>query len=230
MSHSPVGESSDSTRRTWAAIESNWSREHRRVAVRLPERPRHPHRGVAPDRGAVRGRELRSDGRRTSGRPGRRTAPCRRRACCSSGEIDAASRGGSRRRRTGRPRSGANDREVAGPAEPLVALRAVGRHVEEVAAQPQTTLRCSWLSSSSEHSKCADPPQVGVRRRRPSGRRRSSSPGPAVDLDVAEAVEGEGRLEDVVAAAQDEPVGRLGACAAGGFPARRARAPRRAGG
>ena len=56
-----------------------------------------------------------------------------------------------------------------------------------------------------------------------------SSPGPALDLGVAEAVEGQGRLEDVVAAAEDEPVGRLGRRAAAGRRARRARAPRRAG-
>ena len=72
--------------------------------------------------------------RRTSGRRARRAAPCRR--------LPAA-------RRRGRPasleevldveeegRGRREDGDVTGPAEPLVALRAVGWHVEEVAARP----------------------------------------------------------------------------------------------
>ena len=65
---------------------------------------------------------------------------------------------------------------------------------------PHVMLRYSWLTSSLEHSKrpvhgvseCDDAPGDRVERRRL---------GEAGDLDVAEAVEGEARLEDLAAAA-----------------------------
>ena len=94
---------------------------------------------------------------------------------------------------------------------------------------PQTTLLCSRLSRSSEHSKVPVRSQVGGAPPRPSRSSAVSSPGQPSTSGVAEAVEGEGRLEDVLAAAEDEPVGGLGRRAAGGCRARRARAPRRAG-
>ena len=57
---------------------------------------------------------------------------------------------------------------------------------------PQTTLRCNWLSSSSE-SKVRSGAARSGRRRRTDHRRPAL--GPALDLGVAEAMEGEGRLE-----------------------------------
>ena len=74
----------------------------------------------------------------------------------------------------------------------------------------------------------ADPRAGRSARRRPRASVGGELARPAVDLDVAEAVEGERRLEDVLATAEDEAVGRLARRAAAGCPARRARAPRRA--
>ena len=42
--------------------------------------------------------------------------------------------------------------DVAGPAEPLVALRAVGRQPRKLPRIPHTMLSCSWFTRSSEHS------------------------------------------------------------------------------
>ena len=67
--------------------------------------------------------------------------------------------------------------------------------------------------------------QVGVhdhRLERVGGQLAGRLGGPAGDLGVAEPVERLGRLEEVVAAAEHEPVGRLRRCAAAGRPARRA--------
>ena len=49
------------------------------VAVGLPQRPRNPDRGVAPDRGGLRGPALRAGSPSASGRRGPRTAPVQRR-------------------------------------------------------------------------------------------------------------------------------------------------------
>ena len=75
--------------------------------------------------------------------------------------------------------------------------------------RPQTVLACSWLSRSSEHAKWP------VRRRSECTTTASRESavrvaGPAADLRVAEPVERLGRLEEVVAPAEHEPVGGLG--------------------
>ena len=64
------------------------------------------------------------------------------------------------------------DGDVAGPAEPLVALRAVGRHVEEVAAQAPDDVAVQLVEQLVGALELADPPQVGVRPRRRRGIRR----------------------------------------------------------
>ena len=166
--------------------------------------------------------------RRTSGRRARRTA----RRPASLGARARGRRASRRRNASTSKRNaavGANDGEVAGPAEPLVALRAVGGHVEEVAAHAPHDVAVQLVEQrvgALERSRCGARSECDDDRR--ERRRRSSSPGQPVDLGVAEAVEGERRLEHVVAAAEDEAVGRLRACAAGGCRARRPRAPRRA--
>ncbi len=107
--------------------------EHRRVAVRLVERPRHPHRRVAPDRRGVHRRQP-GRGRHPLEHVGHHERHQPVRVPLLQVEVDqpVLEEGrhvvevGRRRREHG---------EVAGPAEPLVALRAVGRYVEEVPAQ-----------------------------------------------------------------------------------------------
>ena len=75
---------------------------------------------------------------------------------------------------------------------------------------PHTTLLCSRFSSGSEHSNEPIGADVGAHH---DGRERAGIEGarPAGHLRVAEAVEGQRRLEYVVFSAEDEAVGRLGA-------------------
>ncbi len=98
--------------------------------------------------------------------------------------------------------------EVAGPAQPLVALRAVGGHVDEVAAHPPDDVAVQLVHQRVRAGERAGAAQVGPD---DDGRDRVGVElaRPAADLGVAEAVEGEGRLELVVPAGQDEPVGGL---------------------
>ena len=88
--------------------------------------------------------------------------------------------------------------DVAGPAEPLVALRAVGGHVEEVAARAPDHVAVQLVEQFVGALELAGPRQLG-------GDHDSSNAiggelaRPALDLDVAEAVESECRLERVLA-------------------------------
>jgi hypothetical protein len=100
--------------------------------------------------------------------------------------------------------------DVTGPAEPLVALRAVDRHVEEVAAhrpddvvvEPvEQRVRGGEPTGAAEVSANHDGFQVGRRQ-----------VGHAVQLGVAETVEGQRRLEQLLLVAGDKVgVGGLGA-------------------
>ena len=100
------------------------------------------------------------------------------------------------------------DRDVTGPAQPLVALRAVGRHVEEVAALAPDHIAVQLIEHRVGALELADPLQVGGDDDGDQGVRGQLA-GPSGDLGVAEAVEREGRLEEVLPAAQDQLVGGL---------------------
>ena len=99
--------------------------------------------------------------------------------------------------------------DVAGPAEPLVALRAVGGDVEEVALLAPDGVGDELVDARVGAFEPAGPGHGGVHDDRfevVCG----ELAGEAGDLGVPEAVEGEGGLEDVVAAGQDEGVGGCG--------------------
>ena len=101
------------------------------VAVGPPQRPRHPDRGVAPDRGAVRLGELLGRGLELQdvGDHERHHAVG---VLLLGGQVEQPV-GEERPDVEQERRGGREDGDVAGPAEPLVALRAVGGDVEEVA-------------------------------------------------------------------------------------------------
>ena len=101
-------------------------REQPAVAVGDVHRPRDDHGRVAPARGA--GRIRRIGAQDIGNNPGQRAAPV-----LIGRDIAQPLREKSRDVEVER-RGGREDLRVAGPAQPLVALRAVGRHVEEVAA------------------------------------------------------------------------------------------------
>ena len=123
--------------------------------------------------------------------------------------------------------SGCEDCDVTRPAEPLVSLRAVGGHVEEVAAGAPDHVAVELVEQLVRALEFADPPQLGGDH--DGGERiRGELTGPPVHLDVAEAVEGERRLEHVVAAAEDEAIGGLGGSQRSGAQFVVLQAPRRA--
>ena len=91
------------------------------------------------------------------------------------------------------------DLRVARPAQPLVALRAVGGDVHEVAAlAPEDVVLELVEQSGSSTSKLPAPGHVGVDHDAGERVERVGSPGQPVTVDVAEAVEGEARLEDLL--------------------------------
>ena len=177
------------------------------VPVRLVDRPGDPDRGVAPDRGAVRGRELRRvvDVLQHVGDDERHHAvgvpllevQIQQPVAEEALGVEQVDRG--RRER----------RQVTGPAQPLVALGAVGRHVDEVPPGTPDHIAVQPVEQVVGALEGADPLEVGGDHH---GRQivGGQVPGPTVDLQVTEPVEGEGRLEDVLAPAQGEPVGGLG--------------------
>ena len=77
------------------------------------------------------------------------------------GEVDQPVPQERRRRRTGR-RRWREGGDVAGPAEPLVALRAVGRDVEEVAPQAPDDVAVQLVEQLVGALELAGPAQVGV--------------------------------------------------------------------
>ena len=151
--------------------------QHRRSPYACVERPRHPDGRVAPDRGAVRVREV----------PGWRqvledvgdderhhAVGC----CCSSGQVDQPV--GEEGLDVEQVRRGRRERgDVTGPAEPLVALRAVGRQVEEVAlgAPHDVAVQLVEVRLGALEEAGARAGRSG--RRPPRGRPAVSSPGPA---------------------------------------------------
>ena len=88
----------------------------------------------------------------------------------------------------------------------------VGGDVEEVAAQPPDRVAVQLVEQVVGALEVPGAAQLGVhddRLERVGGQLAGRLGGPAGDLGVAEAVEGLGRLEEVVAAAEHEPVGRV---------------------
>src|SRR5665647_1968277 len=100
-------------------------------------------------------------------------------------------------------------RDVAGPAEPLVALRAVGRHVDEVAALAPDHVAVELVEHLVRALEVPDPVQLGVHDHCAESVSVDLAR-PAVDLGIAEAVERLRRLEDVIATGRGVRVGRLG--------------------
>ena len=142
---------------------------------------------------------------RRRGSPARTRGPFRPSSCSAarSSQPRGQHAGAVEEERRGR----GEDLDVAGPAESLVALRAVGRDVDEVAAHaPDDVLvqAVDELVRASRTSRCArcrcgtPGDDAAVRRRRVAR--------PAVDLGVAEAVEGEPRLPLLAALAAGERV------------------------
>lgn len=101
-------------------------------------------------------------------------------------------------------------RDVTGPSEPLVALRAVGRHVEEVALLAPDRVAHELVDQGVRALEPAGPLHLRVDDDGLDRLRRDLA-WEAGDLGVSEAVEGERRLEDVLAPGQHEGVGRVGA-------------------
>ncbi len=179
------------------------------VAVRLPQGLRHPHGGVVPDgQGTgvvpedvdlgvledVRDRD-RHDALRVVG--------------LLLGEVEepAVQEVGGVELERGRGRVG---RDVPGPAEPLVALRAVRRHREEVALLAPHRVLDEPVDERFGAGEGAGAAQIRVDDDGLQGRGVELARPPG-DLGVAEPVEGEGRLEDLDAlTGQHERVRRGG--------------------
>ena len=121
------------------------------VAVALVDRPRHDDPGVGPRGRAV---TLRAE-------PGSHVRVCTfRRLRIEDVVAPLGDEGGDVHVQR---RAGQEDLRVGEPAEPLVALRAVGGDRQEVAAlRPRSTLRQSWLTSVARALEPPGPGRVGV--------------------------------------------------------------------
>ena len=180
------------------------------VAVGPPEGLRHPDRGVAPDRAGTLERVLEAAGEVgvlervghdvgdvvvgvVLGLGGDVEEPFVEEV----GDVELVGGGGG------------VGGDVAGPAEPFVALRAVGGDVEEVAFLAPDGVGDELVDARVGAFEPAGAGHGGVDddRFEVVG---GELAGEAGDLGVPEAVEGEGGLEDVLAAGQDEGVGGFG--------------------
>ena len=177
------------------------------VAVRLPQRPGHPDPGVTPDRG--RGVRRPAGGvveqLEDVGHDQRHDVV---RGPLLGGQVQQpVAQEGRHVEQVGRGRG--EDGDVTGPALPLVPLRAVGRQIEEVAPLTPHHVAVQLVDEIVGAGEGADPRQVGVHDHGDHvlGADRLAQTG---HLGVAEAVEGQGGLEDVQPAAADEGVGRPG--------------------
>ncbi len=176
------------------------------VAVGLPGRPRHPDGGVTPERGRVLAAELlvrRHELDHVRDHEGHHPVG-RALLGVKITEPVAEEPAGIEKEDRGR----GEDRQVAGPAQPLVALRAVGRHVDEVAALPPDHVAVQLIEHRVGALEFSDALQLRGDDDGDQGVRRQLA-GPAGDLGITEAVEGERRLEEVLATAQDQLVGAL---------------------
>ena len=184
--------------------------EHTSVSGCHPHRPRHPDDGVAPhggriDRGDVlRHADVLQDIRHHVRNDAALVLLLGRHVAKPVPEevLDVEEVGTGRR----------EDGDVARPPQSLVALRAVRGQVDEVAERAVDDV---LVESIQEGLRTRERPGAAQTRTDPHGFDTPSAhgvqpAGPAVDLDVAEPVERESRLEHVVAAGQDEPVGGTG--------------------
>ena len=205
MSHSP---SAERRPRDGAGV-----RRHERVRVAkgllatvgTPQRPRHPDGRITPQGGRTglgkAGVEVLHDVRHDDGYGALR--------CRTTLEFDVDQPVAEERldvaEECGR---GREDGDVTGPAEPLVTLRAVGGHAQEVAVHSPHDVAVQLIQQRIGALERADTADVGPHDDC-GERRRIERSRPAGDLHIPEAVEGQRRLEDVVAAAQDESVRRV---------------------
>ncbi len=181
--------------------------EHGPVAVGLPQRPRNPHRRVAPDRGGL------DAGKSFGGRVLQHVGDDERHHPVGGALLERrrrpASRAGSRPRRRGRPRSARRPRcRRSSRAVRRAAGQSVGTS-RKLPRMPPDDVAVQLVQHRVGALEVAGAAQVGVHDHglEVVGGELAR---PAVDLGVAEAVEGEGGLEDVVATAEHEAVGRLG--------------------
>ncbi len=189
------------------------------VAEPLVQHPRHDDRGIAPRRRRQH-REEELDPRDVR-RHGAELALLGGEVLQPRGE-EAPAVVEERRRRC-------EHLDVSGPAEPLVALRAVRRQIDEVAAHAPADVLVQLVEPVVRAVERAGRRHVAVA---DDGldRVRGQVAGPAVDLDVAEPVDRERRLVRLdVPAGEDVAVGRGRLAQRPGRRARRARAPRRGG-
>ena len=193
--------------------------ERRGVGVPLVQHPRHDGRGVAPRGGGARGAEhVRHDERDDAAF----ALLLEREVAQPRVEESAHVVEEARRRR--------EDLDVARPAEALVALRAVGRHVEEVAAQPPHDVLVQLVRPARSDVSNQPVRSMSLWITTAVDRGRVELARPARHLGVAEAVESELGLPLLEPAARRACSGRSPPPgAAAGCRARRARAPRRDG-
>ena len=160
--------------------------QHAIVAEALAQHPRGDRRGIAPRGHGGRAAEARQRG----GHDERDVALVAR---LLEGEV-AQPRREESVAVVEEARGRAEDLQVAGPPEALVALRAVGGDREEVAAHPPHDVLVQAIQLRVRGLEPAGAHHVGVQHEGLDVRR-VELPGPAVELRVPEAVEREPRLE-----------------------------------
>ena len=138
------------------------------VAVVEVHRPRHDHRGISPRRRREVGESALHPGHEVGDVPLVRLLGCQ--VAKPAGERSVGGVQAQRRRR--------EDLDVAGPSDPLVALRAVRRQVDEVVAHAPHDVRVQLVEPcvrASRTSRCAACRCAArrLRRRRPRARRPS---------------------------------------------------------
>ena len=174
LSQRPVGDSSDPIRLYVGGHRRVLPIEDAPVAVRLPQRPRHPRRGITPDRRRLGLREL-VGGRLVLEDIGDDERDHPSAASCSR----ARSRSQSARKSSTSKRYAAEGAKAAmSPVQPSRSSRC-GQSVgtsRKLPLVPHTTFRWNCLSSGSEHSN--DPVRsCRCGRRLPPGQSTVSSPG-----------------------------------------------------
>src|SRR5215207_1112150 len=186
--------------------------KHLPIPICPPKRPRHPDRGVAPDRGGIRDRpmlgtiEVLQHVRHNR----RHAAICRLLFCSKVLEpvpkeivhIEKASG------------SGCENSDVTRPAETFVTLRTIGGHVEEIPAEAPHDIAVQLVDQLVGAFELAGAPQLRMNHHGSqcalSLSKGVSASWPAIHLDITETVEGECWLEYVVVAAENEAVGGFG--------------------
>ena len=176
------------------------------VAVDLPERPGHPAARVAPKRQlAHRLPEVVA----VLDHVGRHHGYAGKRVVRGLGHEGLEPVAQKRRAVVLERRRGGEHRDVARPAHALVALRAVGGNAHKVIALTPERVRNELVHVIIRACEPARARQVGA-----DGHGldivRAKLARPTRDLGIAETVEGQRGLKDVLAARKDEGVGRLG--------------------